>query len=120
MTAAQTIPPGSEVAATPAAQRQDRADNASVLVHVAGEFDIGTQPVLRQALSRAHAADVDVLLDLSEVTFVDASSLGVLMDTHRALAERGHTFRIVNPARAVARVLALTDLTAVLMPASAR
>jgi anti-sigma B factor antagonist len=107
--------------ATPMASADVRSrTRTSVRVHVAGEFDIGTQPILRQALSRAHAANADVLLDLSDVTFVDASSLGVLMDARRTLAERGHAFRIVNPARAVLRVLALTDLTSVLMPASAR
>jgi anti-sigma B factor antagonist len=96
-----------------------RSRTRSVVVHVAGDFDIGTQPILRQALSRAQAANADVLLDLSDVTFVDASSLGVLMDARRTLADRGHTFRIVNPGRAVTRVLALTDLTSVLMPATA-
>jgi anti-anti-sigma factor len=104
--------------AVPVGSAGARSRRRSVVVHVAGEFDIGTQPILRQALSRAHAANADVLLDLSDVTFVDASSLGVLMDTHRTLAEHGHTFRIVNPTRAVTRVLGLTGLTSALMPAT--
>jgi anti-sigma B factor antagonist len=94
-----------------------RTRSTSVVVHVAGEFDIGTLPILKQALARARQANADVLLDLSEVTFADASSLGVLMDARSALAERGHTIHIVNPAHVVTRLLSITGLTQVLMPA---
>ena len=113
VTAVQRTTPGSADATT----IEVRTRRASVVVHVAGEFDIGTLPILKQALSRARHADADVLLDLSEVTFADASSLGVLMDARSALAERGHTIRIVHPARVVSRLLAITGLTPVLMPA---
>lgn len=115
MTAAQRTTPSSADATTIEVQTQ----RTSVVVHVAGEFDIGTLPILKQALSRARHADADVLLDLSDVTFADASSLGVLMDARSALAERGHTMSIVNPARVVSRLLSITGLTPLLMPASA-
>lgn len=55
-------------------------DTVTVVV-LRGEHDLATVPMLEEALSRA-CADGPTLVDLTDVAFIDSSSLGVLVD-HR-------------------------------------
>ena len=49
-----------------------------VLVKVAGEVDIATVPQLQERLTSLAASGRPLIVDLLEVTFIDASGLGVL------------------------------------------
>jgi anti-anti-sigma factor len=89
-----------------------------MVVHVAGEFDVATLPVLEQALARTYQAEENVYLDLSGVTFFDAASLGAVVGAHRLLAEDGRALVIVNPTRALTRLLRIADLDTLLLPAA--
>ncbi|MFI9646689.1 STAS domain-containing protein [Streptomyces sp. NPDC052040] len=68
------------------------------VLHVAGELDLVTSPVLRQ---RVHDAVADgrhrVVLDLSEVVFCDSSGVGVLIATRRLMRSCQGWLRIVLP-----------------------
>jgi anti-anti-sigma factor len=92
----------------------------AVLICAVGEFDVATAPVLEQAIARARSAALDVQLDLSGVTFLDAASLGVLVEARCTLAKDGRTFSIVSPARNVSRLLKITELEGLLRPATLR
>jgi len=52
-------------------------DDASV-VRVDGEIDLSTTPKLRRELDAARAEGVTVLLDLSDVTFIDSTGLMIV------------------------------------------
>ena len=84
------------------------------LVTPDGELDVATAPALRDALRRAAATGCSlVVVDLSGVTFVDSTVLGVLVEVHRALApERG--LRLVGATGLPLRALQLTGLDTVL------
>src|SRR3954447_11185260 len=66
---------------------EDRAaDDGTHIVSVAGEIDLFTAPEFKQRVS----APIDegcthVIVDLTETTFIDSSSLGVLIGAHRRL-----------------------------------
>lgn len=61
----------------------------AVVLRVAGEVDMATAPELeahaRKALDRD---ETDVLVDLTEVTFIDSSGIAALTGLHRQLEER--------------------------------
>jgi anti-anti-sigma factor len=83
------------------------------VVWLSGEHDLTTQRVVTAALACAAAAEVDVVVDLTDVSFMDASILGVMVDSHRLLADRGNrlTFRgAQGVARRVIEVCGLADL----------
>ena len=62
----------------------DCADGA-VVVTVRGEVDMETAPVLWDAVEQAFSAGDRLVLDLSEMTFIDSSGLGVLIRAHQLL-----------------------------------
>ena len=80
-------------------------------VALSGEIDIATASAVRQVLAEAVGrAAVGVIVDLGEVTFIDASGLGVLAGApSRARHLPGGIRLVAVPAR-VLRLLALTGL----------
>lgn len=60
-----------------------------------GELDLATAPVLRDAALRAAREHEEVLLDLSELDFMDLSGLRVLYELRETAARDGMTIRLV-------------------------
>ena len=56
----------------------DQLGGSMWLVVLAGEHDLSTAPRLSQALAEIERHGTDVLLDLSEATFIDSSVLQTL------------------------------------------
>ena len=54
-------------------------DDNRVVVVLSGELDIATAPALRQLLRGALEADPDLVVDLGDVTFLDASTIDVFV-----------------------------------------
>ncbi|QWZ09406.1 STAS domain-containing protein [Nocardioides panacis] len=88
----------------------DRPCGWSVLA-ASGEMDTACAGVLRSLLS---AAGPNVVVDLREVTFMDASGLGVLATSGHIARRLGGAVRLVGPSHQVRRVLSLTLLDRVL------
>nr|WP_196789343.1 STAS domain-containing protein [Streptomyces caniscabiei] len=69
------------------------------VLHVSGEMDLVTSPVLRQ---RVHEAVADgrrsLVLDLSAVVFCDSSGVGVLVATRRLMRSCRGRLRLILPA----------------------
>ena len=83
------------------------------VVALTGEIDMTTAQALSSALGPWVQAGGPVILDLSEVTFMDSTGLNVLMMAAKALGERGCI--IVHGAHgAVASVLRITKLDGVI------
>ena len=64
------------------------AGNAGTTVRVAGEIDLETAPRLRECFALLPG---DVVVDLSEVSFVDSQAIGLLVAEHKrrvAVGER--------------------------------
>src|SRR6476619_5306657 len=75
-------------------------DDQMGVVVAAGEVDLATVSTLRQDLSDHIAAGLTMLLvDLSAVTFIDSTGLGVLVGAGKKTAEVGGSMRLVcdNP-----------------------
>jgi anti-sigma B factor antagonist len=81
------------------------------VVSMRGEHDLSTAPELTQALEHA-AAHSDVLVDLSECSFIDSTVIGALVKTARAVHAHGEQFvLVIPPAQSlVARIAQMTQL----------
>lgn len=81
-----------------------------------GEHDLSTQPRLRATIDKALAAGMSVVIDLSEVEFIDSTVLAEILHGHRRATDedggRGQGLAVVaSPgARFVARMLALVHI----------
>lgn len=83
--------------------------NGSELV-VRGEIDAHVASMLATHLDPLPGADGDVLVDMSGVEFVDSSGLRVFIDAHQRARAAGRRMVIVQPSRAVTRLLEISGL----------
>jgi anti-anti-sigma factor len=90
--------PGSDVLPTPG--------GLPAVVVLTGELDMLTAPDVRRVLQDA-CEHADLVVDLSEVTFIDCSNLALLLEARNRLGPRLRLRRCSAP---VQRLLALTGL----------
>ncbi|QEV03270.1 STAS domain-containing protein [Streptomyces viridifaciens] len=90
----------------------------SFVVTACGEIDFDTAPHLQRELSRALVEHQEVVLDLSEVTFMDCSGLGVLVRARNQADRSGRRLVLRGIGRPVDRILKLTGLGRRLAPAT--
>ena len=70
----------------------DRQNGGAVVVHLVGELDLYTAPEVRTVLLELATEQPErLVIDLSEVDFVDSTALGVLIEARTTLANR-HSF----------------------------
>lgn len=90
---------------------------AAVVVHVAGELDCSTAEELSVLLDGAVLAvdpPAPVVVDLSDVAFLGAQGIGLLLDHQDMCLRRGSTLVVVANTAAVLRPLQVLELTDVL------
>lgn len=81
---------------------------------VAGEIDVYTAPKLReQLLELSHAGKTTVVADLTDVSFVDSTGLGVLVSGLKRFREAGGDLRLVVTQPQILKVLEITGLSTV-------
>ena len=86
-----------------------------VRIAVTGEIDLSTGPDFEaRILTRIHRGGPDLIIDLSEVRFIGAAGLAVLLTAHETAAAAGVHLSVVACCRAVLRPLVITGLAAVL------
>ena len=91
-----------------------RLDEATHVVAVSGEIDLFTAPEFKQRVSAAIDDGVQsVIVDLTETSFVDSSSLGVLIGAHRRLSSRSGSLTVVCSNDAILKTFRITGLDGV-------
>jgi anti-sigma B factor antagonist len=81
------------------------------VVSVSGELDLASAPELRTALAlAASGTSGHLILDLSDVTFIDSSALGTLLRADDQLGGDGVRMVLVCPPGPVQRLLVTTRL----------
>jgi len=93
-----------------------RGVDAAVL-RLVGDYDIATVTSLTACLAKVVAADErDVVLDLSDVTFVDASTVTVLVLLEQHLHLDGRLLHLQSLSPCAARLVSLCHLERLLEP----
>jgi anti-anti-sigma factor len=83
-----------------------------LVIEASGEIDMATAPELTTAIEAAVAGTKGVVIDLTNVEFLDSSALNALVHSRRELAARGVAFHVVSPTeQVVRRVFEITQLT---------
>ena len=93
-------------------------EGETIVVVPEGDVDVVNAALLRQVLQqvveRRDCTRLDV--DMSSVTFLDSSGLGMLVAAHRAAGAQGISMRLREPGPMVKMVLEVTNLHQVLAP----
>ena len=86
-----------------------RADG-SIVVTLAGELDLYNAAVVREALLECCGeAPERLIVDLSEVKFIDSTALGVLIEARTRMANR-RSFLLASPGLETRRALEISGL----------
>jgi anti-sigma B factor antagonist len=83
------------------------------VVTAKGELDLASAPGLREALDAAFVPqEPRIAVDLTDVSFMDSSTLGLLVAYLKRARERGGELRLVGVQGSPAKVIKLTGLDA--------
>jgi anti-sigma B factor antagonist len=96
-------------------QNQFRVDvrkvGATAIVAVVGELDLASGPELEAELERITGAVTKLLVvDLSQLDFMDSTGLSILVRTHQRLTGEGSEMSLVKGSPQVQRLLELTGV----------
>jgi anti-sigma B factor antagonist len=90
-------------------------DAGTIVVAVTGEVDIMTAPKLDSVLRRLQAQERSIVVDLSDVTFLDSSGLAVLLRANRMASSGGSSFSVAAELpEAVALLFEITNVSSLL------
>jgi anti-sigma B factor antagonist len=84
---------------------------ADYVVSLGGEVDLYTAPELKQELHRlVDEGATRLVIDMSETTFIDSTTLGVLLSVVKRIRPEGGSVVLVCPDRNVRRIFEITLL----------
>lgn len=88
--------------------------NGATVVAAQGEIDVATAPALRETLELVIERDEGpVVVDLTAVTFIDSTGLGVLIGARQRSMDAGRALSIVIVEPRILKVFEITGLTEV-------
>ena len=85
------------------------SEERRAVLRLRGELDVSSSPALEDELSRLGGASM-IVLDLSDLEFIDSTGLGVLVKSHQRVRDEGGRLAIVEGSGQVKRLLELTGL----------
>src|SRR5260370_14082974 len=101
----------SSTAANPGLDLSAQIAGGTTIAELTGELDVATAPALReQLLSLVRPGSSRLVIDLSRVSFCDASGLAVLVNTARRARLLGGFLRLAAVSPQVGKVLNITGL----------
>jgi anti-sigma B factor antagonist len=107
------VPPSDDLRPSQALRVHGRADDAGIVVHVAGELDLLTAPDLDDELTKARAEATPprlLVVDLTDLTFMGSVGLSILITHDRLCREADVELRVVAGNRTIARTITQTGL----------
>lgn len=88
----------------------------SVVVRVAGELDTYTAPMMHERLADVidGQGNLDIVVDLEGVTFMDSAGVSTVLRAHQRLRIRGGRLSVARPSPAARKVMEITGLDGLL------
>lgn len=87
-------------------------EGGETVVRAAGELDVNTAPELREQLARlVNEGSRKIVVDLTDVSFVDSTALSVLVSALKRLRQADGDLELASPNPSVRRVFEITGLT---------
>lgn len=79
-----------------------------IVIKVVAELDLVTADALREHCQDAFAPGDQVILDLTDTTFMDCSGIRALLRVHEYVSSRGGTVRLCGPQPGPSKIIAIT------------
>ena len=84
------------------------------IVHVQGDVDLITAPEFRECMRSTASSNIhngNVMVDLSELEYIDGGGLRVLEEGRELCQQRGRALVLVAPPPHIKRILEMVNLT---------
>ena len=93
-------------------EMDDQKDNQKVVVMISGEIDVYTAPKLKETLFQiVENGAEEITVDLSDVTYMDSTGLGVFVGTFKMVCSRKGKFELVGLSKRMRRLFDITGLS---------
>lgn len=83
------------------------------IIHAEGDLDVYTAPRLKEAIDDALPRSARVVVDLTDVHFIDSTALGVLVAAHQKAQSSSNDFRLVVEDPFLLKIFRITGFDAV-------
>jgi anti-sigma B factor antagonist len=91
-----------------------REEQGYKILEVEGEIDVYTAPQFKEAVNKIIAGgQKDLIVDMSQVSYMDSSGFGTLLSATKRLRPEGGTVNLVSVNSAIDRMLRITRLNTV-------
>jgi anti-anti-sigma factor len=90
------------------------AGSDEVVLHLRGEADLATAPLLQEALASPLASNLSyqrLVLDFEELSFIDSHCIGIIDDARTDLSQVGRDLTVRSPAPIARRVLGICGMS---------
>lgn len=91
-------------------KHETREEQGTVVVALDGEVDLQTSPQARQALLEAVGQGKPLVVDLSQVGYIDSSGVASLVEALQTAKKAGQDFALAAVSEGALRVLKLARL----------
>ena len=94
-------------------QIKSRVINKTLYILLSGELDEYTAQHVRKSLDvlfETQKGFVQIVMDLSELTFMDSTGVGVLIGRYKKMREYNKPIFITNPSRTAERIFKMSGL----------
>lgn len=89
----------------------DGNDDKSFVIAIKGEIDIYSAPGFKQSLTESiKDVDGDIILDCTDLSYIDSMGLGILVGALKRVREKGHNIIIRHPKNTVRKLFKITGL----------
>ena len=82
----------------------------AVLLRPVGEVDLGTVPTLRSNLKAMLEDNLNVIVDLKGIQYIDSTGIKALLDAHRLFSQRGQRFVVSEPNAICRKLFGITGV----------
>jgi anti-sigma B factor antagonist len=83
------------------------------IIHADGDLDVYTAPELREEVDDAMSRAARVVIDLTDVHFIDSTALGVLVAAHQKARSSSGDLRLIVQDPFVLKILKITGFDSV-------
>ena len=104
------VVPGGSDDEVPVAIAVDQPGDGPAVVKLSGEMDVANAGAVSACLNGLIDAGADVVIDLSDLQFIDSTGLGVLVSVGGRARQGGQRVRLRAPGKNVASTLSMTGL----------
>ncbi len=94
-------------------QIKSRIVNKTLYILLSGELDEYTVPKVREDLDRLMETErgfMQIVLDFSELTFMDSLGVGVLIGRYKKMRQMNKPIFITNPSRVAEKIFKMSGL----------